>query len=361
MKIHWFFKVILILASLFFLWVIFYYILPKLLPAQKIKNNEVYGIILSDQIWEGEIRIVGDIFSPTNSTITVMPGTKIYVAIKGDKSNLDFLPWHQKSGVNTGEASKGVQRGEPFWDESEKIQIHLNNLVMQGDPLNPITMSSDSVDPSPYDFNIIKINSGNITNAVFSNYRRFEAGPYVSISNSTFRETGECALCFTRGSPKVINNAFENSLRESIWIQKASPIINNNLFINLEGKGIVIDSKRLSVPEITNNVFEMPQHTAIEFISGGQINEGLIARNIFSGNSLIKIACDTKVKIRDNVLLGLISFTNGCDGSYIFGPNFWGTPDPRVVMKEKILEKYDKFNISIPNVLLSAPKEAGRK
>ncbi len=361
MKIHWFFKVLFVFTTLFLIWVIFYYGLPKLLPVQRIESNEVYGLIFSDQIWAGEIRIVGDIYSPTNNTVTVLPGTKIYVSITDDKSNLDYLPWHQKSGVNTEEANRGVNRGEPFWDESEKIQIHLNNLIILGEPSSPVTIASNSVDPSPYDFNVIKIRKGNITNAVFSNYRRFEVGSNVTIANSVFTETGECSLCLTTGNPKIENNSFETSLKESIWVQKASPEIKNNLFINLTGNGIVIDSKRLSLPQITNNVFEMPQGVAINFVSGGQSNEGLIAQNVFSGNSLIKIACDTKVKIRDNVLLGLVSFSNGCDGSYTFGPNYWGTPDPRVVMKEKILDKYDKFVITVPNVLLSPPKEAGRK
>ena len=150
-------------------------------------------------------------------------------------------------------------------------------------------------------------------------------------------------------------------MRESVWVQKASPQISNNLFINLKGDGIKIDSKRLSVPQITNNVFEMPQGVAVNIVSGGQIKEVLIARNIFSGNSQIKIACDTKLKVRDNVILGSTSFSNGCNGSFTFGPNFWGTPDANIVMKEKILNKYDKFIIDIPNVLLSPPKEAGRK
>ncbi len=361
MKIHWFFKVLFVFTAGFLIWVIFYYLIPEVLPTQKVENTEVYGLILSDQIWSGEIKITGDIYSPTNSTVTILPATKVSVSIKGDKSNFDFLPWHRKSGVNTGEYYRGVGPGEPFWDESEKIQIHLNNLQVQGEPSDPVIITSDSDDPSPYDFNVLRIRSGNITNAVFSNYRRFEAGGDLSIISSVFRNTGECSICLRGGKAKIENNTFENSLKESIWVDRASPEINNNLFINLTGAGIKMDSKRLSVPMITNNVFEMPQGVAVNIISGGQVDEGLIARNIFSGNSQIKIACDSRLKIRDNVILGSLSFSNGCAGSFTFGPNFWGTPDPKIVMREKILNKYEKFVIQIPNVLLSPPKEAGRK
>lgn len=348
-------------AVVFIVWFIFYYGLPKLLPVQLIKNDKVYGLIFSDQVWDGEVNVIGDIYSPTNSTVTILPGTRVKVGIKNDKSNFDFLPWHRRSGINTGETFRGVNHSEPFWDETQKIQINLNNLVIEGTFAKPVIISSDSENPSPYDFNLIKIRRGDIDQAIFSDYRRFEIGDKVVVSNSIFRNTGECSICLTRGRPQIINNVFEKSLRESVWIEKASPEISNNLFQNLSGDGIKIDAKRLSLPIIINNNFEMPQKVTIDFISGGQLEEALIARNIFAGNSLIKIACDAKVKIRDNVILGQVSFSSGCDGNFIFGPNYWGTPDTTSIIKEKILNKHKTFSITIPTVLLSAPKEAGRK
>lgn len=361
LKIHWFFKTIFTLTALFLIWVIFFYGVPKIIPPQRIESQEVYGLIFANQIWGGDIIITGDVFSPTNSTITVLPGTKIKVAINNDKSNLDFLPWHQKSGVNTGASSKGVKTGEPFWDEREKIQIHLNDVDITGEPSNPVEITSDSEHTSPYDFNLLKIKSGKISHTVFSGYRRFEVTGDLVLINSIFRSTGECSLCIRNGQPIINNNIFESSLRESVWVQRASPKIHNNLFINLTGDGIKVDPKKIGTPVITHNSFEMPQKTAINIISGNRIGEILIEKNIFSGNSLIEIACDANTKIRDNVILGSVSFSNGCNSNFTFGPNFWGTNDPKSVMSEKILNKYDKFDILIPNILLSPPKESGRK
>jgi hypothetical protein len=361
MKIHWFFKVMSVFLALFLFWVFFYYGLPRVLPAQRIESQEVYGLIFADQVWGGNIKIVGDVYSVTNNKIIILPGTKIKVAIEGDKSNMDFLPWHRKGGVNAGSFYRGIAPGEPFWDETQKIQIHLNDVEVTGEPSNEVEISSDSQRPSPYDFNVLSIRSGVITNALFSSYRRFEIGKEVFIANSDFKETGECALCISWGSPQVHNNIFENNYKDSIFVERGSPKITNNLFQNLKGEGIKIDSKRLSSPQITNNVFEMPQGTALNIVSGGELKEGLVARNIFSGSSQIKIACDSKVKIKDNVILGSVSFYSGCGGGFTFGPNFWGTPDPSSVMNEKILNKYDKFRIEIPNILLSPPKEAGRQ
>lgn len=330
------------------------------MPVQKVNGGEVYGLIFSDQTWSGDIRIVGDIYSPTNNTVTILPGSRVLVSIKGDRSNLDFLPWHKKSGINTGQLYKGVGKGEPFWDESEKIQIHFNNLEISGEVNNPVEIRSDAAQGSPFDFNIFSVKNGRISNSVFSNYRRFESKGELVVFNSTFKDTGECSLCLYYGRPKVFSSTFEKSLKESIWVSRASPEISNNLFINLEGDGIRIDSKRLSVPVITRNTFEMPRGIALDIISGGQLEEGIISQNVFAGDSEIKIACDTKIKIRDNVILGRVAFSGGCDSSFTFGSNFWGTPDSTSVMKDKILNKYDKFVISIPNVLLSPPKQAGR-
>lgn len=360
MKIHWFFKVLIICAVIIFLGLSFYFGLPRVLSVQHLKDTQVYGLILSDQVWQGRIKIVGDIYSPANTKIIILPGTEVRVAIKGDKSNMDFLPWHKKSGINTGPYNHGVSTGEPFWDEKEKIQIHLNNLEVLGDSDNPVLIGADSTDPSAYHFNLISIRSGYLNNVLMSNYRRFEAGKDTVIANSKFSDTGECAICLYSGKPKIYSNFFKDSLKQSIWIDRASPDIANNLFQNLKGDGIRIDGKRLSAPQIIRNNFEMPQRIVIDFISGGQLEEGLIARNFFAGNTRIKIACDSLIRIRDNIILGQISFSNGCDGKFIFGPNYWGTPDPGIILKEKILNKYDTFSIELPNVLLSPPKDVGR-
>ncbi len=360
MKIHWFFKVLLSLGSLFALWFIFYFGLPVVLPEQHLKDQEVYGIILSNQIWEGDIKITGDISSPTNSRITVLPGTNIKVATKDDKSNFDFNPWHLKSGVNTGEEARGIRTGEPFWDSGEKIQIDLNNLLIQGSFYKPVIFTSDSENPGPFDFNMIRIRKGAINQAVFSNYRRFEIGPDVFISDSIFRNSAECSLCIYYGKPKIISSIFENSLRQSIFIDRASPKISNNLFQNYIGEGIKLDARRLSTAMITNNNFEMGQ-TVIDITSGGQLGEILIARNIFGGSSKIQIACDTKVRIRDNIILGQVGFSNGCSGGFIFGPNYWSTTDIAAIMREKVVNKYNSYKIDVSNVLVMPPKEAGRK
>lgn len=337
-------------------------VLPKLVPTKHLSNTEVYGLIIGNQVWEGTIRIKGDVITLATTSIVLKPGTKVLVATGGDRSNLDFLPWHKKSGINTTATEGGVRVGEPFWDENQKIQVHFSRLTALGTKEQPIIITSESISGSPYDFNSITIGQGVLTNIVASNYRRLEIGEKVIIRDSHFKNTGECSICVGRGSPVMMDNIFENSLRESIWVNKASPKISNNLFNNLVGAGIRINSQIIGQPNISQNSFEMPGNLAIDILSGEEIEGGVISFNYFSGNSLIRLPCDSKIKIVQNSLLGLFEFMVGsCNRSYTFGSNFWGTDDIKVVLNEKIINKEKRFQILIPFLLKEPPQNVGRK
>lgn len=358
---HWFFKLLIILGITFLPWVFISSILPKILPVEYRSDSEVWGLIIRNQVWEGTIRIKGDIITASSTTITLKPGTNILVDKDDDKFNLDYLPWHLKKGVNTNLAYQGVEKGQPFWDESQKIQLHFSRIDAIGTKEQPIVIRSDSSSPSPYDFNILSVRQGVISNVHASNYRRFEIGDKVTVRDSVFKNTGECSICISFGSPVVINNNFESSLRESIWILRASPKIADNLFNNLVGAGIRLDPQTIGQPIISNNTFEMPSKVALDILSGEEEEGGVVSFNFFSGNSVIKLPCDSKIKIVENSLLGLIEFLVGsCDRTYTFGSNYWGIQDKQTVLAEKILKKEKKFKILIPYLLKDSPKGVGK-
>lgn len=359
---HWFFRVTLWILLIGSVWSTFAYALPKILPVEKISNSEVYGLIVRRQVWEGTIRVKGDLVTLPGVTITIKPGTNILVAVKDDKFNFDFLPWHRKSGVNVGIWKHGVSNGEPFWDEKEKIQIHIAGIDAIGTKEQPITITSDSERPSPYDFNLLKIDHGVLSNARVSDYRRLEIGDNVVLSRNIFSQVGECAVCISSGSPTIAENVFEDALRESIWVERASPKISDNLFVNLSGEGIRINSNRVSSPLIIYNTFEMPDKVVLDILSGGEKDPGVISFNKFSGNTKINIACDSKIMFSQNEMLSVISFiAQGCGGSYIFGPNYWGVQDKSLVFSERITNKDKRFELLIPSILSSPPKGAGRR
>lgn len=359
MQTHWFIKVLFIF-SVFFLVALVILALPRILPTERVANTSIHGIIFLNQIWEGNVKIDGDIFAIPATHVFIKPGATVSVAKKGDKFNLDFVPWHLKSGVNSGEFNHGINHGEPFWDEKDKIQIHFGKLTAVGSKEMPIRFKSEGLNGSPYDFNTIQVESGVISGTVLKNYRRLEIGKQVTVRDSIFSEIGECAICIRGGDPSVINNYFSDIHREAIWVYKASPRITDNLFTNLSGEGIKIDPKRNGVPVISFNTFEMPGKFAIDILSGGEINSGVISFNKLSGNSKINIACDSKIRITQNVLASLIYFGgSGCGGMYTFGPNYWPSRDLKTIMSEQITNKDRKFKVLITSLLDSPPKIAG--
>lgn len=348
---HWFFKLILAVFIAFIVWTVITIIYPKIAGQKIISDSEVSGLIFQNQLWSGEIRVTGDLITLPGVTVTLKPGTKIIVANQGDKNNFDLLPWHLKSGINVSSSYHGVATGEPFWDEGQKIQIHFSKLLAVGTKEQPIQIRSWAQPGSSYDFNVLKIGSGVLAFVRASNYRRGEIGKDVRVSDALFLQTGECAICIKHASPNILNNVFEDSLHENIWVEEANPRIEGNLFKNLSGAGIRVDIKKWGAPVILKNHFEMPQKLAVDILSGGG-EDGILAYNTFSGNSEIKIPCDSKIRVNNNHILGLVRFWGGsCAGSFIFGPNFWGVDKISVVLSDKIIKSEGDFKVIIPSIL----------
>lgn len=361
-EIHWFFK--LLFGLLIFVSPVCFIliILPNLLPIQYVSNSDIAGFILRDQVWEGTIKVKGDIFTALRTTITLKPGTVILVSINNDKTNVDYLPWHLRSGINIREEYHGVRNGEPFWDETNKIQLHFARLNAEGTKEQPIIIRSDSPgSTSSYDINSITIGQGTINNTSLSNYRRLEVGDKVTIRNSHFNHIGECAICITSGKPQVLNNFFENIRREAIWVYKSAPVISGNFFVNLIGAGIRIDPQAQGQPNITHNSFEMPNNLAVDILSGSEDEAGSITYNYFAGSSLISLPCDSKISFIANSLMGSIKFSNaGCNFPYIFGSNYWGTKEIQSIIDAKIIGKEKTLKILIPALLNHPPKTVGK-
>lgn len=361
-NMHWFIKLIIILTFIASLLLSITHGLPKLLPEKVVENGEIKGLIFTDQVWRGEIKITGDVIAMPGSTITITPGTTILVSPKGDNNNFDYLPWHLRSGINTSTAYHGVNPSEPYWDESEKIQIHFGKLMAIGTKELPISIKSDTSYPSPYDFNIISVNDGVLAFASLSNYRRFEINSRFSVRDTVFSQIGECSLCLFSGTQTVVNNTFYDSFRESVWIDGGSPRITDNLFLNRKGSGVIVDPRKRGTPLISHNTFEMPEQDSLVVLSGDERRPGMVTFNIFAGNSTIKLPCDSKLRFSENNLLSVVTFIgSGCGGKFSFGTNYWGTMDSRAILNERITNKDRNFEIVIPSMLTSPPAEAGRR
>ncbi len=362
---HWFFKFSLGLLVLIFFWMSFNYILPKVLGVENVANKSVNGLIWRNQNWSGTITVVGDLITTPGVTVTVAPGTKIVVNKDGDKSNFNYLPWDLKAGLNTGPLWHGIRNGELFWDESQKIDLRFSRLNAIGTDTQPIIITSNAPtnQDSPYDFNIIGVEKGVLGHILASDYRRLEIGDSVTVRDSQFEKVVECAICANEGQPSIINNVFKSSLRQAILAVDSSPKITDNLFLNDTTVGVRVDPNRFGSPIISNNDFEMPTQTAVEFLTGDEDHGGVISFNRFEGGTKIKIPCDSKVNLVENDLQGaLLTFqVGGCGETLMVGPNYWGTSNSATVLSERVVKTDQNLVVQVPTLLKSLPPHIGRR
>lgn len=354
---HWFFKVSLVFVTLFFIVFFVSFVRPKIMPQRNISNTEKYGVIFQNEHWSGEIRITGDIWSLPGVIITVEPGTRILVENHGDRSNMDFIPMHWKFGVNSSQkVVNEIRPGEPFLDEKQKISLRFFKFYAEGTNINPIIIQSASIISSPYDFNLIYIKAGVLSNVNLGNFRRLEIGSNTTIRNSDFRDIGECAVCILGSNPLVLDNIFNRSLRDYIWIDGGSPKITGNLFLPIKGQGIVVDTKKYGHPQIQNNEFQIPGQMAIYFLNGGEKIAPLISTNFFAAGD-IQIPCNSKAIILNNYIRSNLVFSKSgnCIGKFYLGVNYWESFDAEKIIKQRIVGTEPQFEVYLQGILSESP------
>jgi parallel beta-helix repeat protein len=245
-----------------------------------IVNQTTHGYITWDEIWRGEIHIVGDVIVEEGATLTIEPGTVVRVAANQDVENLMDWAFDLQEGVNTQDTYEhGVHFGEPFRDEGHHISIIVNGtLHAVGTPEQMITITSDSLTPSVYDWNHLGMAHGILSYCTVEYYRAFDPGDGTEISHSVLRHVGECAVC-ANSTVVVEHNTISYAGHELIDMHQSSPVIrDNHLGPNPDHAGITIDG---GSPQIVNNTIEGCGQ-GIHFISPpGNPN---MQDNTFSGN-----------------------------------------------------------------------------
>lgn len=361
-SLHWFIRFLLIVGILTAIWFFVSEVAPRILPEKYVRNTNRWGIIFRNERWSGEVHVKGDIWAMPGTTVTIEPGTKVLVAESHDKFNLNLAPWYWKSGLNTGEGKFGVRNGELFWDERQKIHLDFGKLLAIGTKEQPIIIRPDiNREASPYDFNGITIHQGVLSNVSISNYRKLAIKGAVNIQDSVLKNSADCSICVEYSNPSVFNNTFDSTIRQYIFIVGGNPQITNNTFLSSpKGKGIVVDPQISGVPIISNNNFEIGP-IALEFLSGSEEKGGTVSYNIFSGNSMIQIPCDSRVQITQNDIKGLVSLASSgnCVGVMTLGPNYWQSPDIKGILREKIIGKEASFKVLLPQVLTNPPVGVG--
>jgi hypothetical protein len=240
----------------------------------EVVNQTIHGYIRGNQVWRGEIHIVGDIIVETGATLTIAPGTKVLIAANSDCDNLRTDPDVMQQGIEQKPTKEGgVISGEPYQDEGHHISINVfGTLHAVGTPDQMITITSDSPTPGIYDWNHLDFEHGIISYCVIEYYRSLDPYAGTEVSHCILRHVGECCVALGEQSVLIEYNNMSYAGHELIDMHGGSSTIRyNNLgpepsgvgtTIN-GGSGIVIDG---GSPCITNNTF-VDCDAAINFIS----------------------------------------------------------------------------------------------
>jgi hypothetical protein len=234
-------------------------IIPEEKSPREVFNTTRKGTIFEDEIWRGEIHIIGDVIVEEGFTLTIEPGTKVLIAANQDVENLLDWPFDMQQGIRQelpGEDPyyQGVHFGEPFRDEGNHISILIHGtLHAVGTPEQMITITSDSPTPGIYDWNFFNFDKGILSYCIMEYYRCFNPGNGAVVNHNILKHVGECAVC-ANSFVVVENNMIYDAGHELVDMHNASPTIRNNTIGSNKNRcGIVIDG---GSPLITGNTIK---------------------------------------------------------------------------------------------------------
>jgi hypothetical protein len=250
-------------------------------------NNTTQGFIRWDETWKGEIHITGDIIVEKGCTLTIEPGTKVFIAANQDAANLCSYQPDMRQGIREALPGpkpdyEGIHPGEPFRDEGHHISIIIDGtLDAVGTPENMIYITSDSPNPGIWDWNFFRFANGKLSYCTMEYYRILNSGDGTEISHNILRHVGECAIGLTDTSPLIEYNDISYAGHELIDAENncKSTIRSNHLGPNPKLFGICIYG---GSPEIINNTIEECGYGIIFLLPPTNV---LIKDNLFMNNS----------------------------------------------------------------------------
>ena len=248
------------------------------------------GVLDKDETWSGTIHVTGDIDVLEGTTLTILPGTVIKVALTDDQHKGSDEPL-------TGDIY--FPKDPPFYFK-QKITITIHGILNAvGTPDNKIIFTSASENPTTYDWWGIDIFHGRLEYAIVEYGQgniQLQHSSDVVISNNVIRNSLGCCVCIGHSnqvSPQILNNEIYNCGHEGIDLAGGSALIKGNYF-HLENPEIQPDPLRgengiivytNTYPIIEDNVFENLTN-AITFLGNSKYPEESGEKVIIKNNRL---------------------------------------------------------------------------
>jgi len=254
----------------------------------EIHYQSISGGIREDQIWSGTIHVTGDIQVEEGITLTIEPGTMVKVVAMSDD---------QHGGTDHPHDPPFPKDPDRLETQSTKIFI-TGTIQAIGEPDNMITFTSDSENPTTWDWDGLDIKHGKLEYVIieYARYNGLQSSDVV-IANSIIRNSLECCLCIGHNkaiSPQILNNDIYNCGHECIDYAGGSALIKGNHFHreNPEiqpdpekgGCGVVVYMN--AYPTIEDNTFE--KHSNAILFLGSSLNEEEPGERVTIKNNIIK-------------------------------------------------------------------------
>jgi hypothetical protein len=255
----------------------------------EIHDQSISGGIKQDQIWSGTIHVTGDVEVEEGTTLKIEPGTVVKVAAQSDD---------QHGGTDHPHDPPFPKDPDRLETQSTKIFI-TGTIQAIGERDNMITFTSDSENPTTWDWDGLDIKHGKLEYVIveYARYTNLQHSSDVVIANSIIRNILECCLCIGHSSPispQILNNDIYNCGHEAIDYAGGSALIKGNYFHreNLEiqpdpesgGCGVIVYEN--AYPTIENNTFE--KHSNAILFLGNSLNEEEQGKKITVRNNIIK-------------------------------------------------------------------------
>lgn len=216
-------------------------------PTEQPANVTTSGTISRDEIWRDEIHITGDILVSPGVTLTIEPGTTVYIASFSD-DNHAFGPAYTDDFIQ----SFGDPTGTNEWFENA-ITIE-GHIVAEGTPSAPITFTTEDDSESTAQWDGLVMDGGSLKHCLVENAHIGVniQGPSVEVAHCTVLNVLWVAIDLHAPNAWVHHNMAYGGGHQTIGVFSDNGLIENNIL--REGSQGISGEGGLGTV-IRNNVF----------------------------------------------------------------------------------------------------------
>jgi len=185
------------------------------------------GPINKDETWQDVIRVSGDVEVQGGVTLTIEPGTVIFVSALSDD---------QKAGRTEDQDLYNPKK--PPWDGTSRVTIEINgSLIACGTAEQPIIFTSDAIFPTTDDWGRLQFGGTGELKRIVVEYSRQMAisSSQVRIEQAILRNMMETIVIQGQGdelltiNPTITQSYIYNIGQFAITVRSGTPIITHNI------------------------------------------------------------------------------------------------------------------------------------